>query len=781
MSNKLPRILSALVAAGGLAIAAHSLAQSSPQQEFELVPKGPVSIDEETGEVVATGGAQIIYQNWLLTADTIRYNQQTGQAEAIGNVVFSREELRMVAESLLYLPQEQFARVRNFRAGNGLVYVDGALLEGNPENFRFEDVNFYPGEPGTFLFEASAGELALVDKNVVRGRRLFFKVGPVPFLLIPNITQPLDAETNLFKPNLDYSGHIGASIGAEALAPISRHLRLGGNFALTSDRGILFGPAARYTIDKGNSVGTGSFISGYIDDNGEPGVDILGRPIEDDRYFAEWRHQQVWDGNRASVSAYARYWSDSEVTRDFYEESFDRMQDPDSYLQAYYNGENWQLGFLARAAINDFQFNTERLPELRFSYFPTKLFDRVTHSGFISAARLDKDHGLVDWEGEPTRVDGFYGWEYNRSLRDGITLGLKAGARGYRYDDAQGVISYGHNAPPSAPPVSDPIGPTEVNLDGERAFGEIGLDLAAKAYSEFEFKSDSWNIDGLRHILEPRISYRYTPDLQVDDNVATHLDFDRGTFNNYLQPIDLEERRDVDSLVEDHKIRFELRNRIQTRGEGGGSRNLARLDLATDYYLKGSYFGDDHFSLLHIDFDLTPAPWLAFVASTRLDPDDSFNEKDSSVAITVQDPGYWRISFGSHFLSGRSTGAFAAFPLGYPYAFLDSPYALTAVPGFPGYRSFSDLLYRPDPLIDRSNNLRLEQYFAHLEYYLNENLKLYATVRYDDESGAFYEQRIGLMQRALERYGLKYEIRIYDGDRREQDFGISLGIDLFDE
>src|SRR5690606_16269244 len=137
------------------------------------------------------------------------------------------------------------------------------------------------------------GELALVDKNVVRGRRLFFKVGPVPFLLIPNITQPLDAETNLFKPNLDYSGHIGASIGAEALAPISRHLRLGGNFALTSDRGILFGPAARYTIDKGNSVGTGSFISGYIDDNGEPGVDILGRPIEDDRYFAEWRHQQV--------------------------------------------------------------------------------------------------------------------------------------------------------------------------------------------------------------------------------------------------------------------------------------------------------------------------------------------------------------------------------------------------------------------------------------------------------------------------------------------------------
>ena len=37
------------------------------------------------------------------------------------------------------------------------------------------------------------------------------------------------------------------------------------------------------------------------------------------------------------------------------------------------------------------------------------------------------------------------------------------------------------------------------------------------------------------------------------------------------------------------------------------------------------------------------------------------------------------------------------------------------------------------------------------------------------------------MQRALEKYGIKYELRIYEGNRRESDFGIRIGIDLFDE
>ncbi len=747
-----------------------ALATSLPAQEMELIPSGPLTYDQETGEVVATDGAQIQYGEWLLSADTIRFNQKSGEASAKGNVVFSRSDLRLVADSLNYKPKEQFARAANFRAGNGLYYVDGSLLEGNPDNFRFEDINFYPGEPGTFLFIARAGELAIVDQNEIRGKRLFFKVGAVPFLLIPNITQPLDAETNLFKPNLDYSGHIGALVGTEALVPVTDHIRLGGNVALSSDRGLLVGPAASYAFENEAYTTSGALISGYINDQGDLGLDVNGNLIDQDRYFAEWRHQQMWEGNRANISAYARYWSDSEVTRDFYEDSFDSMQDPDSYLEANYNADNWQLSLFTRAALGEFQTYTERLPEVRFTYFPTKLGHGFSHSGFLSAAALQKKD-TFDLTLNSTKLDAAYSLDWNRTLADGVNLRLTAGARGLRYDDAETYyVRYDLN---DASNTLAAYG----KASGSKAFGEIGADLNFKASATFDFKNETWNIDGIRHIIEPHISYRYVPELSRDSSLAipeqpayaifgspmgqSMLNADSGAFASYLPSIDLADRRDSDNIREDHKVRFELRNRIQTRQENGTSRNLARFDLSSDFYLPGSDYAEEYYSLLNFDIELTPAPWLELGLFTRLDPEDGLSVQEFNPRVSIQDEGYWRITFGSHYLDGASS--------------LDS--SLNALSSIYSWQTW--------PNYGRSwptyTNRRLEQYFAHLEYQFSENLKLYATARYDDQTGVFYEQRIGIMQRALDAYGLKYELRIYDGDRRESDFGISIGIDLFDE
>lgn len=722
----------------GAILSLASLASLAGAQEVELISSGPLNYDDSTGEVVATEGAQIAYDNWLLTAETIRFNQETRSAKAIGSVVFSREDMRLTADSLTYRPSDEFARAENFRVGNGKYYVDGAVLEGNPENFRFEDINFYPGEPGTFLFEARAGELSIEDQSVIKGKRLFFKVGPVPFLLIPNITQPLDAETNLFRPTLDYSGHIGAALGAEVLVPVARHLRLGANVTLTSKRGVLAGPAGTYSFsDESNSI-DGSLISGYISDQGDPGFDVNGNPIDTERFFAEWKHKQLWDNNRFNVSAYARYWSDSEVTRDFYEDSFDEMQDPDSYLEANYNGRNWQLSLFTRAALGDFQTYTERLPEVRFTYFPTSLGHGFSHSFYASSAKLETEREVSfnTIEEEGIRSQAFYGIEYNKPLRDGINLRLKAGALGIRYDDTKLFVGY--------PLITDENGsyydfdnPIYQEQNGERSLGELGADLDFKAYSTFDFRNETWNIEGIRHIIEPKISYRYTPSLDSDPSNSSFL-FDDRVFGSYLPEIDMENRRDIDSVFEDHKIRFELKNRIQTRHKNGGARDLARLTFATDYLLPGSSYGENEFNGLHVDFDLTPAPWLEFGFFTRLDPERHLAVDEFNTYVALQDEGYWKIAFGSHFLEGVPLNS----------------------TGFP---------------------VRLEQYYAHFEYQFSENHKLYATTRYDSETGVFYEQRIGLMQRALERYGLKYELRIYDGDRREDDFGISVGIDLFDE
>ncbi len=705
----------------------------SQDEEFEATLSTPVVIDTNTGDLVATENAQLTYGDWLVSADEIRLNRQTNRAIATGNVVFTRGDIRLVADLLDYQVDEQRARIENFRVGNGKYFVSGALLEGNPDNFRFTDIDFHPGEPGTYLFKARADELALIDQNEIQGERLSFKLGVVPFFIIPSISQPIDAERNIFKANLDYSGHIGGTIGSEARVPLNSNFRAGANLVLTTKRGVLAGPAFEYDFGDEENPTFGSFTSGYIDDAAsEIRPDLLtGNPIDDERFFAEWQHRQNW-GENGALTAYGRWWSDPEITREFYEDSFDTMQDPDTYLEANYSSNNWQATVFSRISPNDFQSFTERLPEVRFDLFPSPLAKGLTHSGSLSFAKLKNQIALDQpIENEADRADAYYGIRYTRTLKPGITLTTKAGVKAIHYFDnmvKSEASSFNPDAPFRHAPLSlfddyNHVFPRPSIKEGTRGYGDLGVDLKFTAYAQSDYKNEIWNIDGLRHIFEPVISYRYVPDLDSANTSATH---DIPAFSNYLTPIDIENRRDIDRIGEHHITRLQFRNRIQTRDKKYGSRDLARLDFSIDYLVDDYDSGVD-FSDFLSDLEITPTRWLEIDIFSRWDVENSVTrELNASYAIT--DPGYWKFGIGNHFLKSH-----------------------------------------------------LEQYFIFGEYNLNENHKIYAVAKFDQQSDTFYEQRIGFMQRALEKYGIKYELRIFEGNRRESDFGIRIGIDLFDE
>ncbi len=253
--------------ATGLILFAFSVAARAQTEGFDATLSTPIVIDTNTGDLVASENAQLSYGDWLVSADEIRLNRQTNRAIATGNVIFTRYDIRLVADLLDYSLNDQQARVENFRVGNGKYFVSGSLLVGNPNNFKFENINFHPGEPGTYLFKARANEIAIVDQKEIQGKRISFKLGVVPFFIIPNVSQPIDAERNIFKANLDYSGHIGGAIGGEARVPVNSNFRAGANLALTTQRGILAGPAFEYNFGENENTSSGSFTSGFIDDS----------------------------------------------------------------------------------------------------------------------------------------------------------------------------------------------------------------------------------------------------------------------------------------------------------------------------------------------------------------------------------------------------------------------------------------------------------------------------------------------------------------------------------
>ena len=91
-----------------------------------------------------------------------------------------------------------------------------------------------------------------------------------------------------------------------------------------------------------------------------------------------------------------------------------------------------------------------------------------------------------------------------------------------------------------------------------RTLGEVGFDTALRASGTFDYQNAQWDINGLRHLFTPRLSYRYIP--EADRGRARIPQIDRQTFSTYLPPLGLGETRNIDAL---RATTGEIRQQIQ--------------------------------------------------------------------------------------------------------------------------------------------------------------------------------------------------------------------------
>eukprot|EP01035_Chromulina_nebulosa_P067530 gene67530-92504_t len=150
----------------------------------------------------------------------------------------------------------------------------------------------------------------------------------------------------------------------------------------------MFGPSGSYGRRAGeNSDIRGYFRTGYINDHGDKEFDLLGRPVPENRGYIEWQHEQKLTEN-LSLTAQLNWWKDSEILRDFRPRAFFPVQQPDTFVEAAYAGQNYFLYLFARFQPNSFQRVQERLPELRFDLLPTAIGNGFVERFSASAAWL---------------------------------------------------------------------------------------------------------------------------------------------------------------------------------------------------------------------------------------------------------------------------------------------------------------------------------------------------------------------------------------------------------
>ena len=652
--------------------------------------------DETTKEALLTGNARLVNGDTVLTADAIRYNAATGKVTATGHFVLTSGRRRLVADEGTYNLSTREINVRHLRVGEFPVYIAGETVTGTPDELVFTNATVFFRENAGYTPSVKAQHLTYARGRIVRAEGLSLGLLGGHFISLPHFEQALDVDfVSYLSASLGYRGNLGVFAELGLHLPLAPGLQVGADVGLYSSRGVMVGPSGTY--GSANSDLRGFFRSGYISDNGGRKSDVLGRPVPRDRSYFTWEHRQR-AGDHFTLDGQFNYWSDSEVLRDFRHREFDRVQQPDSFLEAAYTGDNYSLSAFARVHPNQYHRVQERLPEVRFDLLPSSLTLGVYQRGNASAAVLQADAFGLDPALRTNRLDAYYGLERPFTPTPWFTFTPVAGGRVTHYTDALGGKS-----------------------DYTRTLGEVGFDARLLASGTFDYKNLVWEIDGLRHLVEPKLSYRYVP--EAANGRAYIPPIDRRVFSTYLQPLSLGDTRHLDDLTTLNTLRLSLLNTLQTRDRSYGSRNLATLNFAADYRFD-DVPGRRHLSDIYTELAITPASWLRWEVFHRFDP-HAPSQQELNAAVEIVDQESWSLRLATHFLK---------------------------------------------------NNY--EEYYLEYRQRLNEVLDVTAIWRYDARNSRFNEQSYGVWQRLGQTWAVKYEVSWFNGPRRESSFALNLEVQL---
>jgi LPS-assembly protein len=668
-------------------------------------------------ESVFTGEARLAHKDVVLYANEVIYRNQERIAIARGNVILIRGAQRLVADEITYRVDDQSYTVGRFRVGEGQLLAEGSGAEGTATSLAVSDASLTYGEPDPLSPVLRARKLTYVEAEdrkdsvaTIEGTRI--GIGATNILPLPTLSEtPRNPSLADLDVKAGYGGNLGGELSLSATTAVTENLRLGGDLGLFTKRGVLFGPVGDYDTFGADGTGArGTFRSGYIHDQGDPGRDIRGNLIRDERGYVEWQHQQLLAPG-LSVSGQVNYWADSYVTRDFRSEGYHNIQTPDTWFEAQKLGDHFVVSLFTRVQANDWSLIQERLPEVRFDGLPVEVGGGIYHRVNASVAALREDDPYSTTGSiRSDRADLYYGVMRPFSPREWLAFTPVAGARVTHYERT-------------------PAGSNRNNYT--RALGEVGFDSELfKTSGTWNTQNKRWGIDGLRHLVTPKVAYRFSPSADVGRGAIPAIDDD--PFNTYLRPLGLADRRDIDRLPALNTFRFGIDQALQTRDKTHGSRDLAELNVAIDQHADPESAATQgqrrDRSDLHSFLALNPARWLRYDAYSRQTLQTG-KMQELNTGLTVRDADVWSFRLGTHYLE------------------------------------------------DLVSARQIQEYTATYGLRLNEIYSVIARVRFDSRTGDLTEQGFTVSQRLSRFWTAHYEFAAYDGPRREGDYGVSVSLE----
>ncbi len=628
-------------------------AQELTEPHLDIEAAGEVTY-ETNGLVTATNGVVVRYltpvatSNAVLTAERLTANETTGEMLAEGSVRVQREDQTWTGDKLRYNYKTGESDGENFRAGKMPLFTAGESLQGQMKmgtNTNSVFIAHYgmvtTDDYGKPLVVIKAKKIRIVPGQYVEANNATMYVGGVPTFYFPYYRRSLNKSQNTFSFLPGYRSAFGPYLLSSYNWVLNDYLNGSIHGDWREKRGFGGGPDLNANL---GPLGNANLKYYYTYDH-EPGTNLItGAPLPNNRqrlYFSD-------DGSpmtNLTIKSQVAYLSDPYVTHDFFESQYQKNIQPNTFVDLNKFWNNWSLDALAQPRVNPFYETVERLPEARLTGYRQEIFNTPvfyeSESSMGYYRRLFANTNVPpigDFYGN--RADTFHQITMPETLFGWLNVTPRAGGR-YTY-------------------YSSTTGAGATNSAENRGVFNTGAEVSFKASRVWSGTHNHfWDVDGLRHIVEPSVDYVYVPRPNVQPSQTPQYDY-VPTNNLELLPIEYPDFNSIDSIDSQNVLRFGLNNRLQTKRHGENE-DLADWQLYLDWRLKPSTSelpaNQMTFSDIYSAFSLKPRTWLTFDSKTRFDiSNQRFNLAQER--ITFEPNSTWSWSPGYLFLrSGPLFGA----------------------------------------------------------------------------------------------------------------------------
>jgi len=560
---------------------------------------------EAIGHAVVTKGTD------QLRADYIKYNTETEEADAVGNVVLyklspvtvtvsstnnavsnkvvsaaSRTSTVSSVTNVVTSAQTATAVMRASTLKHSFKTVRGRVA-GGADNVIYFYPPFYiktakvrqtakkeyeasaanittcTNQYPNYHYHASAGSAEIIPGDTLTAHSSVFYLGRVPFFYLPYWTKSLKDDFGFrFYPG--YNSRMGVFLKTLYMYRLNPYLKAVTHVDYRSKRGVGFGQDLLW---RDTNAFTGKISLYYLDDkdpteNGTRFDEYLG----DKRYRVKLNHNQNFS-DRDYLISQAQYLSDPYVVMDFYEDEYREANQPDNYISFTHRGDMYTANLLARSRINDFYSTVNRVPEASITFMRQEIGDTVLYyDGQTAASFLQKTYEKSDSnnvEYSAFRIDSSHFIYYPEKYFGFLNITPRAGYRATYYSEtAQMVTTIATNTSTT----TNGLTVTEVSTNSHSIAGaadlrsryELGIEASMKAFRTWDDAFGGW-----RHVVEPYANYTFSPEPNI-------------------LPASLYQFDSVDTLDKEHWVRMGVRNKLQTKVDGAPF-DLVDVDIYTRY------------------------------------------------------------------------------------------------------------------------------------------------------------------------------------------------------